>query len=331
MFYSIANLNTLADADIDPAVFADSNPFTPGIQYTGSQQSYLLPVSLGYVPNPATVTKGCGVSSFEEDNLLDATQRHLSMDWNTNVQGNSPTVAHVVDTPTHSVPNTAGSILFRNYLAPPETCTGAPGAVSCTPPPGVQAPAVIVRDVKTGCAYNASWLASNNLVYAPAATTPIPNCAQTTPPPGCAAILSTRDLSAQNVTNWMDATQYQQHSINANITPQACFANQVAWARSPERVGSPGLDDSYLGAAVSSSDLVGMLSGSSCSHRSGDGCVMRFRFQLPAMPQTPCSGCSLRGNEQMRYISLTFGYHGGASADVLQTTIPDGDGPVQGP
>jgi len=326
----------LADADIDPVGVPGnsySNPFTPGIQYNGDQK-YLVPVSLGYVPSSTTVT-GCGITPFEEDNLLDATQRHLSMDWNTNVQGKSPTVAHVVDTPEHTAgpnnsgPNTAGSIMVRNYLAPPLTCTGSPGSVSCSPQQTpVQQVHVIVRDVQTGCAYSAAWLIppTNNLVYAPPLSTQAPNCSQTPAPPACGAILSTRDLSAQNVSNWLDPIQHNQHKIYANITPQACyangspneavplpFANEVAWARSAEYVTTPGPDDSYLGAAVSSSDLAGMLSGSSCAQQqSGDGCVIRFRFQLPAMPNTPCqapySSCGLTGSEQLRYLSLTFEY-----------------------
>jgi hypothetical protein len=124
----------LADADIDPVGAPGSsysNPFTPGVSYDGNQK-YLVPVSLGYVPGPTTVP-GCSITPFEEDNLLDATQRHLSADWNASVQGNSPSVAHVVDTPAHmagpnnSGPNTAGSIIVRTYLAPPLTCAGPPG------------------------------------------------------------------------------------------------------------------------------------------------------------------------------------------------------------
>jgi hypothetical protein len=344
----------LADADIDPVGAPGSsysNPFTPGVQYNGNQK-YLVPVSLGYLPSSTTVP-GCSISPFEEDNLLDATQRHLSMDWNTNVQGNSPTVAHVVDTPEHTAgpnnsgPNSAGSITLRNYLAPPLTCTGAPGSVSCSPQQTpVQQPYVIVRDVQTGCAYSAAWLEppTNDLVYMPPHTTPTPNCALIPSPPGCGAILSTRDLSAQNVSNWLDLNQRDEHTINDSITPQACyangspnatpplpFANEVAWARSPEYVMTPGPDDSYIGAAVSSSDLTGMLIGSSCTQQqSGDGCVIRFRFQLPPVPNTPCqapySSCGLNGSEQLRYSSLTFGYQSATPANLLQNNVayPDG-------
>ena len=75
------------------------------------------------------------------------------MDWNTRVLGNSPSVAHVVDTPEHTAgpnnsgPNTAGNIIIRNYLASPLTCTGSPGSVSCSPQQTpVQQPYMIVRD-----------------------------------------------------------------------------------------------------------------------------------------------------------------------------------------
>ena len=345
----------LADADVDPVGVPGnsySNPFTPGIQYSGTQQ-YLVPISLGYVPG-STPSPGCSIPPFEEDNLLDATQRHLSMDWNTNVgQSHTPTVAHVVDTPEHTAgpnnsgPNTAGTITVRSYLAPPLRCTGSPGSVTCSPQQTpVQQPYMIVRDVQTGCAYNAAWLEppNNVLVYLPPHTTPTPNCALPFPPKACGAILSTRDLTAQNVPNWLDLVEHNEHRIYADITPEACyangspnaapplpFANEVAWARSQEYVSTPGPDDSYLGGAVSSSDLAGMLSGSSCAQQqSGDGCVIRFRFQLPAMPDTPCqppySACKLTGTEQLRYRSLTLGYQTPAPANVLQNDVayPDG-------
>jgi hypothetical protein len=141
------------------------------------------------------------------------------MDWNTSVQGNIPSIAHVVDTPEHTAgpnnsgPNTAGSIIVRSYLAPPLTCTGSPGSVSCFPQQTpVQQPYVIVRDVQTGCAYSAAWLQppTNNLVYAPSAYDANAQL-RSDPPAGtaCGAILSTRDLTAQNVSNWLDLNSTQ--------------------------------------------------------------------------------------------------------------------------
>jgi hypothetical protein len=351
-----ATTQHVADADMDPAGTPGnsySNPFTPGIPYTGTQE-YLVPISLGYVPSSTTVP-GCSIPAFEEDNLLDATQRHLSIDWNTSVQGNIPSVAHVVDTPEHTAgpnssgPNTAGSIIVRGYLTPPLTCTGLPGWVSCFPQQTpIQQPYVIVRDVQTGCAYNAAWLQppNNILVYAPPPTTGSRICDQTPPPVQCGAILSTRDLTAENVSNWLDRTQHYEHTVSANITPQACFAdgspntavplpfaNEVSWVRSQEYVSTAGPDDSYVGAAVCASDLAGMLSGSSCTQQqSGDGCVLRFRFQLPAMPDTPCqppySSCKLTGSEQLRYMSLTFGYQGVTPGDGIDLGTVDTPQPL---
>ncbi len=120
-----------------------------------SAQYYVVPVSLGSVPN---VTGGCQIQPYEEDNLLDATQRHISIDWNTSI-GTTPGVndyllAHIVDDPDHTTsPNTAGAIVVRDYLAPGAYCLT--GASSCVPtnPPTSTPPYLIVRDVNSGCPY----------------------------------------------------------------------------------------------------------------------------------------------------------------------------------
>ncbi len=75
-------------------------------------------------------------------NTLDATQRHPGMDWNsdTGVWLQKPNFPdHVVDTPQHSNPNTAGVVMIRAYLddTPSEYATN---------------PQIIVRDVASGCA-----------------------------------------------------------------------------------------------------------------------------------------------------------------------------------
>lgn len=335
----------LADAAVDPANSA-SNPFVPGPggqspAYTGTQQ-YLVPISLGYIPQPTGVITGCAINAPESDNVLDATQRHLSMDWNTNVQGpsvESGLAAHVVDTPGHGNPNTAGSIIVRSYLAPPETCTGKPGvSLTCTQPNPPPTPYVIVRDVKTGCAYTASYLQSAKLVNLNSG-----NCAGADPP-ACGAIVSLADLS-QSSAKWLDQSQKQQHTNNANITPQACyadgdatlpaalpFANRVAWARVAQWEGSPGPDDSYIGGAVSTSDLSGLLNGGVCQQKqSGDGCVMRFRFQVPPTPNTPCNApynCSLSAGTPLRYSSLTFWYQSSPPPATWSGPDNNGDSPV---
>src|SRR6185295_4675939 len=104
---------------------------------------------------------------------------------------------------------------------------------------------------------------------------------------------------------------------NGDAVPDNRYPYKVAWARSAEWNGSPGPDDSYIGGAVSKTDLTGMFDGSACQHRSPgetpmDGCVMRLRFKLPPPPNTPCpppfNACGLTGSEAMRYQSLTFWY-----------------------
>jgi len=67
----------LSDKDIDPAVSGMQNPFVVASggsspAYNGVQY-YVVPVSLGAVP---AVSNGCQIRPLEEDNLLDAKQRH---------------------------------------------------------------------------------------------------------------------------------------------------------------------------------------------------------------------------------------------------------------
>jgi hypothetical protein len=153
----------ILDADLDPAVSianGGTNPFTPNQPNTGTQP-YLIPISLGQVPTVPAGTTGCGITPYEGDNLLDATLRHFSIDWNTNV--NAPNVPqsgldpHVVDDPSHAAqtysnglsaaPNGAGSVTVRGYL-PPYTCSGTLGSgYGCSPSPAISTPYLFFRDV----------------------------------------------------------------------------------------------------------------------------------------------------------------------------------------
>jgi hypothetical protein len=358
----------LADEDVVPVGTSQGqsylNPFALGStgtspEYNG-KQAYLVPISLGAVPGPTTanggtVLPGCYIDPFEGANLLDATQRHPSADWNTTVPSSSAFQApgvlsgllpHVVDNPAHvfdsatnSGPNTAGGLRVRYYLAPPETCStnDATGEVTCNQPTSVQQPYMLVRDTVTGCAYPAQTV-MNYLWYDQSSTvSPACNLGDNCPT-ASTAVLSTGDPSALGVSNWLDLNQQNQHSHEANITPEACYAdgdptlaspppyaNRVAWVRSPQWEADPGPDDNYVGGAISTSDLGNMLptaSGgpgsplcnNSQSNPSTDGCVMRFRFKLPATPGTPCQetggayDCRLGSEAQLRYMSLTFWY-----------------------
>jgi hypothetical protein len=343
-----ASAQHLADADIDPVGGQGqsyTNPFVPdppatSPPYNGAQW-YLVPVSLGYIPNPSTVTNGCGIDPFEEDNLLDATERHLSMDWNGEVQaGNAPTSLHLVDTPDHLAPNTAGSIFVRDYLSQ-VGCTSASDPTTCQQHPKPPPTYFILRDVGTGCAYTSAFVQSN-LLYNSKAGTGNP----------ATAVVSLGDPSTPGNSNWLSVDQHQQHITNANVTPDACYANgnpaqggsgsgapnfynQVAWTRSPEWVGTPGPDDSYIGGALGPTALAAVANGGA----NGRG-VVRFRFQLPNMPNTPCPApytCGLTGSEQLRYTSLTFGSQQATSAQLIANpelyyvADPDGIGGLAAP
>jgi hypothetical protein len=149
MHYS--NAQHLADFTIDPVGSPGdsySNPFTTIVNGYTSGQWYLAPVSLGAIPVPTN--SACKIDPFEGDNLLDATQRHTSADWNTVIQGSEngepPSGTHIVDTPLHlsaggtdaDGENMAGEIVVRTYLVSNTLFTH---------------PYVILRDVASGCAY----------------------------------------------------------------------------------------------------------------------------------------------------------------------------------
>jgi hypothetical protein len=200
MHYALAQ--KMLDADIDPAGPAYVDPFTPMTQYQ-TVQPYLVPISLGSLPGPmkpqGTVIPGCQIDPYEEDDLIDATQRHLSVDWNTIVQGSilTPSDNHVVDTASHINPNAAGDIVIRNYLAPAQTCGGDP--ITCTQPTAVPQPYLIVRDVYTGCAYSKTYVM--NHLLAP----PLGNVS-----PGN-AIVATTDPSKNYPGQWLDQGQENDH------------------------------------------------------------------------------------------------------------------------
>ena len=134
-----------------------------------------------------------------------------------------------------------------------------------------------MRDAYSECPYPASTLVNSGVIYAPTSP-PTPGTCTTIPaPPACNAIVSTADLGSctQGGTypclaqNWLDQTSKYWHATNADITPEACYANgdpalgaplgnKVAWTRVQEWEGSPGPDDGYIGGAISPSDLVSL-------------------------------------------------------------------------
>jgi hypothetical protein len=195
-YFSISNYDEhytiaqhIADLDVDPLSASKASPFQPGGTFS-TTASYAVPVSLGQIPAAGTgvgsggAMPGCQITPYEQDNLLDGTQRHPAGDWNTQVTGSFPSANHITDNPQHTTPpnpsgsNPAGSIHVRAYLAPPYTCVaggtvGPNGTLNCSLPCSSDFPGscvnngtssnfgdtyYLVRDTFTGCAYTSSWV-----------------------------------------------------------------------------------------------------------------------------------------------------------------------------
>lgn len=141
-------------------------------------------------------------------------------------------------------------------------------------PANLQRTKLLVRDLTTGCAVPVST-AVNTLV--------------------------TTDMNVGG--GWNDGNQASSHEKYANtIQPKLCYEvvpnNALLWERNAEYIPGINPNAAYLSANVPSSvkRQIGLLSSS----------VLRIRMRLPTTPPTPCDGCSLSGNEQLRYWSMSF-------------------------
>jgi hypothetical protein len=222
------------------------------------------------------------MNGFNVDvNGLDGTQRHPGMDWNSDTgffKQYPGMTDHIVDTPQHTNPNTAGLIMVRAYL------NGSQGVYDSSPH-------VIVRDVASGCAYPADYALNTLQIVAPTNAT------------GSA---------------WLDSDQYAgHHTYETDYLPKLCNApvnplDSLRWSREPEYIPVTNPNAAYLVAPVPV-DLPKTLAAA--------GEVMRIRIQIPSTPPTPCTdGCSRSGNEQMRYMSLSFVGQGGSTLVSLADT-----------
>ena len=273
----------ISDTDIVPLASRFINPFQPGNTYIAGQK-YAVPFNLG--GTPGNIETGCSTSAFNFDvNALDATQRHQSMNWNSDqgyFQLHPQATLHVVDTPQHTNPNTGVMLHIRTYLNQ-----------SAQDPASI--PHAILRDVASGCAYPAAY-ATQTL-----------------------KVVTTNGQVAKS--EWLDQSQEQKHINYDNYLPQLCFAvdpqNQVAWERGAEYVQGTGLTDSYVS---------GVLPNGISRTLAATGQVLRIRLRIPTTPPTPCVGCSRSGNEQTRYMSLSFVNYTAQSCSCNTTiaSIPDG-------
>lgn len=206
---------SILDVEIPPLNAQYVNPFQPGVAFVAGQR-YALRVAFGGTPGP--LETGCKMTGYSVKSL-DATLRHQGSDWNSDAgffleYPNTP--LHVVDNPSHTNPNTAGTIMIREYLyMSPED-------------PLRTNPYVIVREVSSGCAYPAAF-ALNNLQV----------------------VTNTEAVG----NTWLDTTQINTHKEYQNdYLPQYCYAtdsnNKLVWIRNGEYVPGPNPYSSYAFAAV---------------------------------------------------------------------------------
>ena len=101
---------------------------------------------------------------------------------------------------------------------------------------------------------------------------------------------------------WQDQQQVQEHNTYTNWKSTNCWgtikSSQMQWQRGEDYTPGANPDAAYLLAYVPPGLPQTLLNA---------GEVMRFRFRVPGTPPTPCvNGCSRTGNEQMRYVSISF-------------------------
>ena len=293
-YFSISNYDAhsapaqfILDDNIVPLTSSYTNPFQPGAAWVAGQK-YAVPID--FEGTPGKLETGCTMNGFNVDvNALDATFRHAGMDWNSDpyvFKVNPAYPLHIVDTPEHTNPNTAGVVMTRSYL-------------DITPASPQNGPFVIVRDVASGCAYPAAYA------------------------------VQTLQIVATNATagnGWLDSSQADLHRVYENdYLHQLCFAvnplNPLQWKRGTEYVPGSIPDGSYLTATMKAGEPAALAAA---------GRVMRVRFQIPTTPPTPCtSGCSRSGNEQLRYMSLSFQIPGGGTlASVADNAFAQSNGNV---
>ncbi len=151
-------------------------------------------------------------------------------------------------------------------------------------------PHVIVRDVASGCAYPASMVKTMNVVT----------------------------TSSSTGNTWLNQQQVQEHNVYANWQATDCWgiipSSQLQWLRGDEYVPGANPDAGYL--------YVYIPSGLPQTLANADE-VMRLRFRVPTTPPTPCTnGCSRAGDEQMRYLSISFLVPGGITLASLPDSCP---------
>ncbi|MFN7998160.1 MAG: hypothetical protein U0Q18_31355 [Bryobacteraceae bacterium] len=204
---------SISDVNIVPLTGQDTNPYLVGSPFSVGQR-YAVPIELGGIlGNQET---GCMMQGYNvAANKLDATLRHGGMDWNSDSDyfRKFPTAPlHVVDTPEHTNPNRAGTLMLRSYL-------------DITP--GGYDPVIIVRDVASGCAYPATYVQQVLQILTRTAT-------------------GNSWLDGTQVKAHLNYELKYLTPLCYAADPQ----NMLLWAREPEYVALINPDSSYTNASV---------------------------------------------------------------------------------
>jgi len=229
-------------------------------------QQFAVPIGFGGSSGP--LEAGCSMTAYNvRVNGLDGTQRHAGMDWNSDSGF------------FQQFPNFDYHVVDTARHQNPNTAgvVMVRAYLDSTALSYATNPHIIVRDIASGCAYPAAY-ALNTLQ------------------------IVTDDRATAKT--WADQTQVADHHIyDTNYLPQLCDGaapspNQLPWSRVEEYVPWTNPDASYITSGVPEG-LVATLAAA--------GQVLRIRVRVPSTPPTPCTdGCSRTGNEQMRYMSLSF-------------------------
>lgn len=208
---------SLQDADIAPLTSRFINPYGPGVAFVDGQR-FAAPIGFG--GTFGTLEAGCRTDSYNlAPNALDGSARHAGMDWNSDagVFRSYPHFPfHVVDTPQHTDPNTAGVVMIRAYL-------------DITAPSYQTDPHIIVRDMASGCAYPAAYAVNTLQIVTGNSATGGP---------------------------WLDQTQGQAHGLYAaTYLPKLCYSktappSRLTWLRTPEYVAGASSSSAYIVSGV---------------------------------------------------------------------------------
>jgi hypothetical protein len=272
----------ITDVNIVPLTSNDMNPYEPGVPFVSGQR-YGASVHLG--GTPGNIQTGCMMTGYNvENNAMDGTLRHPYINWNFDS-------AFIQEPPAG---NKAHEVDTPTHSNPNQAgVIIIRSYLDLTPSSPAATPHVIIRDVASGCAYPSAYI--NSL-----------------------ANVVTNSSTTGNV--WLNQQQVQEHNVFANWQSVECWGvvpppySVLQFERQDEYTPGANPDAAYLIANVPAGLPQTLASANE---------VMYLQFRLPTTPPTPCvTGCSRSGNEQMRYMSISFQIPGGGTLASLPDSCP---------